>query len=76
MTDYRFCVALRRPDGVFDEPVHEEIVTATDGADAIALAKGVNVDMIGLRANAIYLVDPNGHIVWSLRSADILIDKS
>jgi len=69
-------VALRRPNGVFDESVHEEIVTAKDGADAIALAKDVNVDLVGLRANAIYLVDSNGHVVWSLRLADVSADES
>lgn len=72
MRDYRFCVALRRNDGVVDEPVHEEVITAQDAADAIALAKNVAVDMIGLEANAIYLVDPEGHVVWSLRLADVL----
>lgn len=58
MRDYRFCVALRRADGALDEPVHEEVITAEDGASAIALAKAIDVNMLGLRANAIYLVPP------------------
>lgn len=71
MRDYRFCVALRRADGVVDEPMREERISAKDAADAIALAKDIDVDMVGLRANAIYLVGPDGHVVWSLRLADV-----
>jgi len=59
-----------------DVPVHEEIITAQDAADAIALARAVEVDMVGLQANSIYLVDPGGHVVWSLRLADAPIDKA
>jgi len=59
-----------------DVPVHEEIITPHDAADAIALAKNVNIDMIGLQANAIYLLDPGGHIVWSIRLADVPIDEA
>ena len=59
-----------------DDPVREELIAAHDAADAIPLAKNVDVDMIGLRGNAIYLVDPSGHIVWSLRLADVCNDKA
>ncbi|MCJ2094946.1 hypothetical protein MKK67_20930 [Methylobacterium sp. J-072] len=71
MRDYRFCVALRRADGTLDKPLHEEVITAEDGTSAIALAKAIDVDMLRLRANAIYLVDPHGYVAWSLRLADV-----
>ena len=71
MRDYRFCVALRRADGALDEPVHEQVIIAEDGTRAIALAKAIDVDMLRLRANAIYLVDTHGYVVWSLRLADV-----
>ncbi|MCJ2120971.1 hypothetical protein [Methylobacterium sp. J-077] len=64
-------MALRRADGTLDEPLHEEVITAEDGTSAIALAKAIDVDMLRLRANAIYLVDPHGYVVWSLRLADV-----
>jgi hypothetical protein len=62
MRDYRFCVALRGSNGAVGELVREEILTAHDAADAIALAKNVDVDMIGLWANAIYQTDLSGHV--------------
>ena len=70
MRDYRFCVALRASDGLLSAPVHEETITAVDARDAVALAKAVDLDMTGLKANALYLVDSEGHVVWSLRIAD------
>ena len=71
MRDFRFCVAFRDRDGMLDEPLHEEIITAYDATDAVARAKAVELDMAGLKANALYLVDPEGHVVWSLRLADV-----
>lgn len=71
MRDYQFCVAVRRTDGLLEAPVREEVITAKDGAHAVALARAIDVDMVGLRANAVYLVDPDGHVLWSLRLADI-----
>lgn len=71
MNHYQFCVALRRPDGTLDAPVHEEIIAATNAADAIEAAKRIHVDMIGLGANASYLTDAKGHVIWSLRLGDV-----
>ncbi|SDO55427.1 hypothetical protein SAMN05216360_12719 [Methylobacterium phyllostachyos] len=70
MRDYRFCVALRAPDGLLSAPVYEEVITAKDAADAVVLAKAVELNMSNLKANALYLVDANGHVAWSLRIAD------
>jgi hypothetical protein len=71
MLDFRFCVALRRSGGVLDAPVREETITATSAAEAIEVARGTHVDMIGLDANVIYVTDANGHVLWSLRLGDV-----
>ncbi|MGX9984597.1 hypothetical protein [Methylobacterium fujisawaense] len=71
MTHYQFCVALRRPDGTLDAPVREEIIAATSVADAVGAAKRIHVDMIGSDANAVYLTDPSGRLIWSLRLCDV-----
>jgi len=67
MQHYRFCVALRRPDGTVDAPVREEIIVAASAPEAIEAAKRIPIDMIGSGTNAIYLINPNGHVIWSLR---------
>ncbi|MDP4026968.1 hypothetical protein Q8W71_30730 [Methylobacterium sp. NEAU 140] len=69
--DFRFCVALRDRDGMLGGPLHEEVITAQDAADAVARAMAIELDMPGLKANALYLVDPDGCVVWSLRLADV-----
>ncbi|WP_408902966.1 hypothetical protein [Methylobacterium radiotolerans] len=74
MQHYRFCVALRRPDGTLDTPVREEIIAATRAEDAVLAAKRIHVDMIGTGTNAIYLLDPIGHVIWSLRMGDVWLD--
>jgi hypothetical protein len=74
MHDYRFCVALRRPDGTLDVPVREEVITACTADYAIGIAKRIHVDMIGSGTNSIYLTGPNGHVIWSLRLGDVWLD--
>jgi hypothetical protein len=50
--------------------VHEQIIAANDAIEAADRAKVIELNMSDLNANALYLVDPNGHVVWSLRIAD------
>jgi hypothetical protein len=38
---------------------------------AIKAAKRIPVEMIGTGTNAIYLLDPIGHVIWSLRLGDV-----
>lgn len=56
MGEYRFCVALCRREGTLDPPVREQVITA----------KRILIDVVGLGANAIYLTDLNGHVIWPL----------
>ena len=70
MPDFKLCVAVRDTDGMLGEPVHEQVLMAPDAREAVTLAKAADLDMAELMANAIYLVDQNGHVVWSLRLAD------
>jgi hypothetical protein len=72
MPAFKLCVAVRDLDGMLGEPVHAEIITAVDAYGAVEYARGVDLDMVRLKANALYVVDPNGHVVWSLRLADVL----
>jgi hypothetical protein len=74
MPDYRFCVALRRPDGTLDTPVREEVITACNAAYAIGIAKRIQVDMVGTGTNSIYLTSPNGHVIWSLRLGEVWLE--
>jgi hypothetical protein len=76
MQQYRFCVALRRPDGTLDTPVREEIIAAARASDAILAAKRIPVDMVGTGTNAIYLLDPIGHVIWSLRLGDVWLEQA
>jgi hypothetical protein len=71
MHHYRFCVALRRPDGTVDAPVREDSIIARNAAEPIEAAKHIRVDMISSDANAIFLTGPNGHVIWSLRLGDV-----
>lgn len=71
MHDFRLCVAVRDVNGILSKPVHEQIVTAEDAVAAAAIAKTIDLDMTQLRANALYLLDTSGHVVWSLRLADV-----
>ena len=74
MQHYQFCVAFRRSDGTLDAPVREEIIAATNAAEAIEAAKRIHVDMIATGTNAIYLTDTNGHVIWSLRLGDVWLE--
>lgn len=74
MPVYRFCVALRHLDGALDAPAREESITALDADEAIAAAKRIHVDMIGTGTNSIYLTDPAGYVIWSLRLGEVWLD--
>ncbi|MCJ2023607.1 hypothetical protein [Methylobacterium sp. J-067] len=70
MPKFKLCVAVRDTNGMLGEPVHEQVLMAPDAREAVTLAKAADLDMAQLMANALYLVDQNGHVVWSLRLAD------
>jgi hypothetical protein len=56
--------------------MYEETITAKDAADAVAQAKATELDMVGLKANAIYLINADGHVAWSLRIAEATDDAA
>jgi hypothetical protein len=72
---YRFCVALRHLDGTLDPPVREESIMARTADEAIEAAKRIHVDMVGTWTNSIYLTDPAGHVIWSLRLGEVWLDR-
>ena len=73
MSTFVLRVARREEDGTFGLPVQEFVIEAASAPDAIAQAK--SIDMIGLAANAIYLLDDVGRTVWSLRLQDVLPER-
>ena len=38
-------------------------------------AKRIHVDMTGSGTNSIYLTDSNGHVIWSLRLAEVWLER-
>ena len=75
MPAYRFCVALRHLDGTLDPPVRVESIMAESAAEAIDAAKRIDVDMVGTWTNSVYVTDPAGHVVWSLRLGEVWRDR-
>jgi hypothetical protein len=72
---YRFCAALRHLDGTLDAPAREESIMARNADEAIEVAKRIHVDMVGTGTNSIYLTDPAGHVIWSLRLGELWLDR-
>jgi parvulin-like peptidyl-prolyl isomerase len=52
------------------------IVLAKNAAEAIEAARQIHVDMIGTWTNSIYLTDPSGHVIWSLRLGEVWLDRN
>jgi len=48
---------------------------AGNADEAIKMAKRINVDMVGTGTNSIYLTDPAGHVIWSLRLGEVWLDR-
>ncbi|GJE52810.1 hypothetical protein GOFOIKOB_5884 [Methylobacterium tardum] len=48
---------------------------AGDADEAIEVAKRIHVDMVGTGTNSIYLTDPAGHVIWSLRLGEVWLDR-
>ena len=47
---------------------------ASNADEAIEAAKRIHVDMVGTSTNSIYLIDPAGHVIWSLRLGEVWLD--
>lgn len=62
--------AHRAADGQIGPPLFEETITAADPTEAVRLANRQDLSTKDERANALWLVDAQGILRWSLRRAD------
>ncbi|MGA4550995.1 hypothetical protein [Methylorubrum aminovorans] len=62
--------AHRAADGQIGPTLFEEAITADNPADAVRLANTQDLSTKDERANALWLVDAQGILHWSLRRAD------
>ncbi|CAO4145981.1 hypothetical protein [Methylorubrum extorquens] len=62
--------ACRAPDGQIGPPLFEETITAASPSEAVRLANAHDLSTKDERANALWLVDAQGVLHWSLRRAD------
>jgi hypothetical protein len=70
MPDYRLRGAVRSDDGEIGAPVIDEVLTAADAKEAVRLANSRSLTVDDDTVNALWLVDGNGTLLWSLRRAD------
>jgi hypothetical protein len=69
MAKYRLRAAKRKPDGVLDAPLLDNLIDANTLAEAIAKAK----DLPAILADPfitgfVWLTDENGNTVWELEA--------
>lgn len=62
--------AHRSADGQIGPALFEETITAADPGEAIRLANAQDLSTKDERANALWLIDAQGVLHWSLRRAD------
>ncbi|GAA0238044.1 hypothetical protein LNAOJCKE_1770 [Methylorubrum aminovorans] len=70
MPVFVFRGAHRAADGQIGPTLFEEAITADNPADAVRLANTQDLSTKDERANALWLVDAQGILHWSLRRAD------
>jgi|GEM_PF-1273714 len=70
MPEYRLRGAARDGDGTIGEPLIDERITAADAKEAVRLANSRSLTIDDETVNALWLVDANGTLLWSLRRAD------
>lgn len=70
MPDYRLRGAVRGEDGEIGAPIVDEVLTAVDAKEAVRLANSRSLTVDDDAVNALWLVDANGTLLWSLRRAD------
>ena len=67
MSTYHLRVAWREDSGIVRSPVCDEPIDAPSLRDAIAVALTRSQSLLRAGTNLAWLVDPDGHIAWSLR---------
>lgn len=70
MPDYRLRGAVRGEDGEIGPPYVDEVLSASDAKDAVRLANSRSLLIEDDAVNALWLVDSNGTLLWSLRRAE------
>ena len=70
MPEYRLRGAVRSEDGEIGGPRVDEVLTAVDAKEAVRLANSRSLTIEDEAVNALWLVDGNGTLLWSLRRAD------
>lgn len=72
MPEYLYRAVHRKPDGTLGPTLHAQAVEAPTPDAAVALARGIDLDMDELGANAVYLTAPeDGRLIWSLHAAQV-----
>lgn len=51
--------------------MHKATVKAQSGAETLEAVRRIQVGMSGSDASPIYLTDPNGDLIWSLRRGGV-----
>jgi hypothetical protein len=67
MSTYHLRVAWREESGVVRLPVCNDPIEAPSLRDAIAVALTRSQHLLSAGTNLAWLVDPKGHIAWTLR---------
>ncbi|KMO41185.1 hypothetical protein VQ02_06175 [Methylobacterium variabile] len=70
MPAYRLRGAIRATDGEIGPSLIDEIITAADRQEAVRLVNARDLSPADEQVNALWLVDADGALVWSLRRAD------
>ena len=72
MRTYIFRAIRREPDGMLGPDLHRQVFAAQDDSAAVAAAKLIDLDLIGLGANAVYVSAEDGRAIWSLHVQDFV----
>ncbi len=70
MPDFVLRGAHRTADGEIGPPLFEETITAESPREAVRRANALDLTTQDDRVNALWLVDAQGLLHWSLRPAD------
>ncbi|MEA1832212.1 hypothetical protein U8607_08965 [Methylobacterium durans] len=67
MPTYRLRVAWRERNGIVRSPVSDEGIDAPSLREAIAVALTRSQQILAADTNLAWIVDPDGHVAWTLR---------
>jgi hypothetical protein len=67
---YQLLAIHRNATGVVSPPIHKHLISAEDETQAVRLARAFKIDLDAIGANALFLADERGMVLWSQRSSD------